>query len=51
MKKIFLISVVIVTVLSFQSCKKFLDLKPESQGVAVENASSDSVLYLSLIHI
>ncbi|MFZ4570536.1 MAG: hypothetical protein ACOYM0_05280, partial [Bacteroidales bacterium] len=45
MKKIFLISVVIVTVLSFQSCKKFLDLKPESQGVAVENASSDSVLY------
>ncbi len=34
-----------VFAVSFQSCEKFLDLKPVSQGIAVQNNSSDSVLY------
>jgi len=33
--------------LSFFSCEKFLDLKPTSQGIAVENQGSDSVLFKS----
>ncbi len=34
-------------VLSLFSCEKFLDLKPVSDGIAVENISSDSILYKS----
>ena len=34
-----------VLVLGFFSCTKFLDLKPVSDGIAVENKSSDSILY------
>ncbi|MCX6285040.1 MAG: RagB/SusD family nutrient uptake outer membrane protein [Bacteroidetes bacterium] len=45
MKKIFIISALVLAAVSFQSCKKFLDLQPVSQGIAVENNSSDSVLY------
>lgn len=30
---------------SLYSCEKFLDLEPQSQGVAVENTSADSILY------
>jgi hypothetical protein len=33
--------------LMFASCDKFLDLKPVSQGIAVANQSSDSILYKS----
>jgi starch-binding outer membrane protein, SusD/RagB family len=32
-------------VLSLVSCEKFLDKKPVSQGIAVDNQSSDSVLF------
>ena len=39
---ILLSSVVIIVLIS---CDKFLDLEPESNGIAVENTSSDSVLY------
>ncbi len=31
--------------IAISSCDKFLDLKPVSQGIAVENTSADSVLY------
>ncbi|NLH51816.1 MAG: RagB/SusD family nutrient uptake outer membrane protein [Bacteroidales bacterium] len=33
--------------LVFTSCEKFLDVKPESNGIAIENAAGDSVLYKS----
>ena len=33
--------------ISFFSCDKFLDIKPVSQGIAVENQGSDSVLFKS----
>jgi hypothetical protein len=47
MRKIFIISVFTLAVFTFQSCSKFLDIKPVSYGIAVENSSSDSVLYKS----
>ncbi len=47
MKKIFIISIFTFAAFSFHSCSKFLDLKPVSNGIAVENSSSDSVLYKS----
>lgn len=47
MKKIFIIPALLFTVLSIQSCSKFLDLKPVSNGIAIENTSADSVLYKS----
>lgn len=47
MKKIFIVSIFIFAGFTFQSCSKFLDLKPVSNGIAVENSSSDSVLYKS----
>ena len=47
MKKIFIISIFTLAVFSFHSCSKFLDLKPVSNGIAISNSSSDSVLYKS----
>jgi len=34
-------------VFTLSSCNKFLDIKPVSNGIAVENTSADSVLYKS----
>ena len=45
MKKLFIISILLLAAVSFQSCKKFLDIQPTSQGIAVANAASDSILY------
>lgn len=36
-----------LSIVSLASCEKFLDLEPQSQGVAVENTSADSILYKS----
>jgi len=47
MKNILQILLSAIIIISFVSCEKFLDLKPESSGIAVENESSDSVLYKS----
>jgi len=47
MKKILNILFIALIALSLFSCEKFLDLKPVSDGIAVENLSSDSVLYKS----
>jgi starch-binding outer membrane protein, SusD/RagB family len=47
MKNIFKILFSALLALSLFSCEKFLDLKPVSNGIAVENQSSDSVLYKS----
>jgi len=45
MKKIFFLSTICFLVVTVSSCKKFLDEKPVSNGIAV--ASSDSVKYKS----
>lgn len=42
---VFLLSTGIV--LTLASCEKFLELEPQSQGVAVANTSADSILYKS----
>ncbi|MCK9422635.1 MAG: RagB/SusD family nutrient uptake outer membrane protein [Bacteroidales bacterium] len=47
MKKITILSTLFVVLITFPSCKKFLDLKPVSQGIAVENTAADSVLFKS----
>lgn len=47
MRKIFNILLTTLLVLSMYSCEKFLDLQPVSDGIAVQNISSDSVLYKS----
>jgi len=47
MKNIVKILISVVMVLSLFSCDKFLDIKPVSNGIWVENESSDSVLYKS----
>ncbi len=47
MKNILKIMFSVLLAVSFSSCGKFLDLKPTSQGIAVENNSSDSILYKS----
>lgn len=36
-----------ILALSLFSCDKFLDLKPVSQGIVIENKSSDSIIYKS----
>ena len=36
-----------VVALSFGSCEKFLDLEPQSQGIAVSNTDADSIFYKS----
>lgn len=47
MKKYFLFSVIALGALMLNSCEKFLELEPESQGIAVNNTSSDSILFKS----
>jgi len=47
MKKILNILFSALLLSTLFSCEDFLDLKPESDGIAVENQSSDSVLYAS----
>jgi hypothetical protein len=47
MKKISKLLFVVLLALAFSSCEKFLDLKPQSQGIAVDIESNDSVLYKS----
>ena len=43
MKKLLLLSTIFFVAFSFNSCKKFLDVKPVSQGIAT--AGTDSVTY------
>lgn len=45
MKKILNILLSSILLTTLFSCDKFLDLKPESSSIAVENSSADSVLY------
>ena len=47
MKKITILFFSASFLLLLASCSKFLDLKPVSQGIAIENQSSDSILYKS----
>ncbi|MBL7802120.1 MAG: RagB/SusD family nutrient uptake outer membrane protein [Saprospiraceae bacterium] len=47
MKKILFSLSILATALLLGSCEKFLELEPQSQGVAVTNTSADSVLYKS----
>lgn len=47
MKKYLLFSLLAIAALSFNSCEKFLELEPESQGIAVNNTSSDSIFFKS----
>ena len=43
MKKI--LYIILFVAVGLQSCDKYLDLKPISQGIAIENLVSDSLLY------
>jgi len=45
MKKTILFLTTILLAFSFQSCDDFLELEPVAQGIAVDNTSTDSVLY------
>jgi hypothetical protein len=45
MKKINIITITLLAAVIFYSCEDFLDIEPVSQGIAVENTSSDSILY------
>ncbi|MCC7503791.1 MAG: RagB/SusD family nutrient uptake outer membrane protein [Saprospiraceae bacterium] len=47
MKKILFSLTILTAALLLGSCEKFLELEPQSQGVAVTNTSADSVLYKS----
>ncbi|MGE5317043.1 MAG: RagB/SusD family nutrient uptake outer membrane protein [Chloroflexota bacterium] len=47
MKKYIGIGLIAIGLLPLTSCEDFLDLKPVSQGVAVDNLSSDSIVYAS----
>ena len=47
MKKYALFLIITLTVLGLNSCDKFLELEPESQGIAVNNTSADSIFYKS----
>ncbi|MCC7466073.1 MAG: RagB/SusD family nutrient uptake outer membrane protein [Saprospiraceae bacterium] len=47
MKKLLLLPLLVLAVLAISSCEKFLELEPESQGIAVENTAADSVLFKS----
>jgi hypothetical protein len=49
MKKLFFISAIFIVALSFNSCKKFLDVQPVSQGIAT--GSTDSITYKSASEI
>lgn len=45
MKNIFKILISALLVMIFNSCEEFLDLRPSSETIAVENNSSDSAFY------
>lgn len=45
MKKIFFCVFAFGSALFLNSCKEFLDVEPQSQGIAVTNTSADSILY------
>jgi hypothetical protein len=47
MNKTFIYSAILLATVVFQSCEKFLDLEPVSQGIAVDNSNTDSSLYNS----
>jgi hypothetical protein len=47
MKKLLPIILLAGILVSLNSCEKFLDLEPSSQGIAVTNTSADSVFYKS----
>jgi hypothetical protein len=45
--KLYFSIIAVVAALLFQSCDKFLELEPASEGIAVTNTSSDSTYYKS----
>lgn len=47
MKKIYIITLFSALMILVTSCEEFLDIKPVSQGIFVENQSSDSILFKS----
>jgi hypothetical protein len=47
MKKIYIITLFSALMILVTSCEEFLDIKPVSQGIAIENQSSDSILFKS----
>lgn len=47
MKKYILLAATALALLALSSCEKFLELEPESQGIAVNNTSSDSIFFKS----
>ncbi len=47
MKKILVFSISIMAIFILPSCDKYLDVKPVSNGILIENEASDSVLYKS----
>lgn len=47
MKKLLLLPLLVLAVLAISSCEKFLELEPESQGIAVGNTAADSILFKS----
>lgn len=47
MKNIFHLLLILSAAALFGSCNDFLELEPQSQGIAVTNTSADSVLYKS----
>jgi hypothetical protein len=47
MKKYTLFLIITQAILGLNSCEKFLELEPSSQGIAVNNTSSDSIFFKS----
>ena len=47
MKKYTLFLIITLAILGLNSCEKFLELEPSSQGIAVNNTSSDSIFFKS----
>ncbi|MDP2235121.1 MAG: RagB/SusD family nutrient uptake outer membrane protein [Bacteroidales bacterium] len=45
MKKLIIISIILISIVSLNGCKDFLDIQPVSQSIAVSNTSADSLLY------
>jgi hypothetical protein len=51
MKKLYILTVAILTTVFFTGCEKFLDVEPESYGIKIDNPESDSVYYTSASEI
>lgn len=47
MKKLVLFLLALTAIFANNACKKFLELEPVSQGIAVSNTSADSIFYKS----